>query len=145
MLAVGDHGEPELVDNQQPLRQSVLADDLGQPLRNQVDLHGVNGADVSKVHLLGFEPQLRIQLKTDMGQPQELLVDSGLREEIGSAWLQIQHDVHSVGGCRLDPGPDQILGGLVRVFPVIASGGNGGDDLERRQYHQPVGFAALGY
>ena len=73
-MAVRDHGQPELVKDQQLLGKRFFTDNAGQPLDNLVDLRRVYRADLEQMNLIGLEPPLRIQRKPDVGKAKELLV-----------------------------------------------------------------------
>ncbi|MYG56579.1 MAG: hypothetical protein F4163_13210 [Acidimicrobiaceae bacterium] len=145
-MTVGDHGVPELVKDQQLLGKGVFTDDPGQPIDNLVDLRSVDGADLLEMALPRFEPPLRVQGETHMGEPQELLIDLCLGEVVGQSRLKIQDHVDVVGCRDLDPGPDHIQSGLIRKVPVVARAacGDGGNDLESGQHGVTVGVVALG-
>ena len=66
------------------------------------------------MNLIGFEPPFGIQGKPDIGQPEELLVSLGLREEVGAAGLEIENHVDPVGPGDLDPGPQDFEAHLLR-------------------------------
>jgi len=50
---VVEHGQPELVQHQQSLRQPMTGGQLGQPVDDRVDLGAVDSADLSSIQCYG--------------------------------------------------------------------------------------------
>ncbi len=92
--AVGDHRRPELVQQEDLLREVALAHEAREVVADGVDLVHPDGADLGEVHLVGAEAPLRVERDADVRLRHEVFVRAHLREEVGAARLEVQHDVH---------------------------------------------------
>lgn len=133
-LPVGDHGDPELVDQEDLLRQPLLPHQPGQPLRGPVDLRRGHGPDLRAVTLARLQPPLGVEREPDVRLREQLGVALRLGREVGGAGLQVQHHVDAGLPGLLDPRPQLVDAHLRGVVAVRAGDavGDRRDDLERR-------------
>ena len=115
------------------LRQVVVADELGQPVRHLVDLARGGAADARQRLLARVELPFGVQSQTDVRALEQILIDLGLLKEAALAGLQVDHGVAAGVHNRVDVGHEVLHRRLVGEVTVVAraAGGNGADDLER--------------
>ena len=133
---VADHRQPELVQDQQFLRQMVFGGETGQPAGHTVDLADAGTSDLPQRHLSRLQLPLGVQGEPDVGQPQQPLVHLGLGEQIGPPGLQVQDDVHPGSGRPFHPRAQGGHAGLGGVVAVLTWGPlrHGGDHLKGRDH-----------
>ena len=133
---MADHRQPELVQDQQLLRQMVFGGESGQPVGHLVDLADAGTSDLPQRYLSRLQLPLRVQGQPDVGQPQQPLVHLGLGEQIGPPGLQVQDDVHPGSGRPSHPRAQGGHAGLEGVVAVLTWSPlrYGSDDLKGRDH-----------